>query len=225
MHIVGIDIGGTFTDLVWLDEDRGAVTTAKVPSTSTDQSAGLLHGLEALGVPLASLQIIVHGTTVATNAVIERRGAVCGLLTTAGFRDLLELRRRDRPDTYGLQGTFEPLIPRHRRLEVTERSDYQGTILQPIDAQEVEAQGRQLLEQGVEAVVVSYLHAYANPTNEHHTREVLERFWPNPYIVLGSEVLPEFREFERTSTAAASVLISPLLRFTAAIEFSSSCPV
>jgi N-methylhydantoinase A len=211
MHIVGIDVGGTFTDLVLLHETSGTVTTAKVPSTPADQSQGLLHGLEALDVPLQSLQIIVHGTTVATNAVLERRGAVCGLLTTAGFRDLLELRRRDRPDTYGLKGQFEPLIPRHRRLEVTERSDYQGRILQPIDPQEIEARARELLDQGVEAVVVSYLHAYANPTNEQRTRQVLERVWPNPYIVLGSEVLPEFREFERTSTAAASAYVQPLI--------------
>lgn len=211
MHIVGIDVGGTFTDLVWLDEDSGAVSTAKVPSTPADQSIGLLHGLEALGVPLESLQVIVHGTTVATNAVLERRGAVCGLLTTAGFRDLLELRRRDRPDTYGLKGQFEPLIARHRRLEVTERSDYQGHIVQPIDAQEVEAKARELLAKGVEAVVVSYLHAYANSTNEQQTRQVLERIWPNPYIVLGSEVLPEFREFERTSTAVVSAYVQPLI--------------
>jgi N-methylhydantoinase A len=152
MHVVGIDVGGTFTDLVLLDEDSGQVTVAKVASTPADQAVGLLHGLEVLGVPLTDLQIIIHGTTVATNAVLERRGAVCGLLTTAGFRDLLELRRRDRPDTYGLKGTFEPLIPRHLRLEVAERSDYRGTVLQPVAAQEVEARARELLAQGVEAV-------------------------------------------------------------------------
>jgi len=211
MHVVGIDVGGTFTDLVLLDETNGTVTTAKVPSTPANQSQGLLSGLEALGVPFESLQIIVHGTTVATNAVLERRGAVCGLLTTAGFRDLLELRRRDRPDTYGLKGQFEPLIPRDKRLDVTERSDYQGRILQPINEQEIEAKARELLDKGVEAVVVSYLHAYTNPRNEQHTREVLERIWPNPYIVLGSEVLPEFREFERTSTAAVSAYVQPLI--------------
>ncbi len=211
MRIVGIDVGGTFTDLVLLDEASGAVTTSKVPSTPADQSQGLLHGLAALGVSLASIQIIVHGTTVATNAVLERRGAVCGLLATAGFRDVLELRRRDRPDTYGLKGQFEPLIARDKRLDVTERSDYQGRILQPIDEHEIEAKARELLDKGVEAVVVSYLHAYANPANEQRTRQVLERVWPNPYIVLGSEVLPEFREFERTSTAAASAYVQPLI--------------
>lgn len=211
MYIVGIDVGGTFTDLVLLDETHGAVTTAKVPSTPANQSQGLLAGLDALGVPLASLQVIVHGTTVATNAVLERRGAVCGLLTTAGFRDLLELRRRDRPDTYGLKGQFEPLIPRDKRLDVTERSDYQGRILQPIDEREIEVKARELLDKGVEAIVVSYLHAYANSANERRTREVLERVWPNPYIVLGSEVLPEFREFERTSTAAVSAYVQPLI--------------
>ncbi|MCZ6874265.1 MAG: hydantoinase/oxoprolinase family protein [bacterium] len=210
-YIVGIDVGGTFTDLVLLDETNGTVSTAKVPSTPADQSQGLLHGLATLEVPLQALQIIVHGTTVATNAVLERRGAVCGLLTTAGFRDILELRRRDRPDTYGLKGQFEPLIPRHLRLEITERTDYQGNILHAVDQQEVERQARVLLAEGVEAVVVSYLHAYANPTNEQRTREALERVWPNPYIVLGSEVLPEFREFERTSTAAASAYVQPLI--------------
>ena len=211
MRIVGIDVGGTFTDLVLLDEASGTVTTSKVPSTPANQSQGLLHGLAALDVPLESLHIIVHGTTVATNAVLERRGAVCGLLATAGFRDVLELRRRDRPDTYGLKGQFAPLIERDKRLDVTERSDYQGNILQPIDEGEIETKARELLDKGVEAVVVSFLHAYANPTNEQHTRRVLERVWPNPYIVLGSEVLPEFREFERTSTAAASAYVQPLI--------------
>ncbi|MDH3600611.1 MAG: hydantoinase/oxoprolinase family protein, partial [Candidatus Tectomicrobia bacterium] len=211
MLIVGIDVGGTFTDLVLLDEASGAVTTSKVPSTPANQSEGLLHGLDALGVRLESLQIIVHGTTVATNAVLERRGAVCGLLATAGFRDVLELRRRDRPDTYGLKGQFEPLIARDKRLDVTERSDYQGRILQPIDEREIETKARELLDKGVEAVVVSYLHAYVNPANEQRTRQVLERIWPNPYIVLASEVLPEFREFERTSTAAASAYVQPLI--------------
>jgi N-methylhydantoinase A len=211
MHMVGIDVGGTFTDFVWLDAARGVLTTAKFPSTPADQSIGLLYGLEALGVPLADLQVIVHGTTVATNAILERRGAVCGLLTTRGFRDVLELRRRDRPDTYGLQGTFEPLIPRHKRLEVTERTDYRGTILQPLDEQEVVARARELLAEGVEAIVVSFLHAYANPTNEQRAREVLETLWPNAYIVTASEVLPEFREFERTSTAVVNAYVQPLI--------------
>lgn len=211
MHIVGIDVGGTFTDFVLLDEDNGTVTTAKVPSTPADQSVGLLHGLEALGVSLSDLQVIVHGTTVATNAVLERRGAVCGLLTTEGFRDVLELRRRDRPDTYGLKGTFEPLIPRDKRLEVTERTDYQGTILQPVDEAEVATRAQELLAHGVEAVVVSFLHAYANPTNEQRARQILERIWPNPYIVTASEVLPEFREFERTSTAVVNAYVQPLI--------------
>ena len=130
MHVVGIDVGGTFTDLVLLDETSGTVRLAKVASTPADQAMGLLRGLEVLGVPLEELQVIIHGTTVATNAVLERRGAVCGLITTQGFRDVIELRRRDRPDTYGLKGAFEPLIPRHLRLEVAERSDYQGTVLQ-----------------------------------------------------------------------------------------------
>ena len=143
--------------------------------------------------------------------MIERHGAVCGLLTTQGFRDVLELRRRDRPDTYGLQGTFEPLVARHNRLEVAERTDYGGNILQPVDEQEVATQARQLLDNGVEAVVVSFLHSYANPSNEQRARQVLEKIWPNPYIVIASEVLPEFREFERTSTAVVNAYVQPLI--------------
>lgn len=211
MYVVGIDVGGTFTDLVLLDEHSGAVTIAKVASTPADQAVGLLRGLDVLGVPLEELQVVIHGTTVATNAVLERRGAVCGLITTRGFRDVIELRRRDRPDTYGLKGVFEPLIPRHLRLEVTERSDYRGTILQSVQEQEVEACARALLAQGVEAVVVSFLHSYANPSNEQRARDVLEQVWPNPYIVLSSEVLPEFREFERTSTAVVNAYVQPLI--------------
>lgn len=211
MHVLGIDVGGTFTDLVLLDETSGTVRIAKVASTPTDQAVGLLRGLEVLGVPLEAIQVIVHGTTVATNAVLERRGAVCGLITTQGFRDLLELRRRDRPDTYGLKGTFEPLIPRHLRLEVAERSDYQGKVLQPVAAEEVVACAHALLAQGVEAVVVSFLHSYANPINEQRARQALAQVWPNPYIVLGSEVLPEFREFERTSTAVVNAYVQPLI--------------
>ena len=140
-----------------------------------------------------------------------RKGVLPGQPTTRGFRDVLELRRRDRPDTYGLQGTFEPLIPRHHRLEVTERTDYRGTILQPLDEQEVAARARDLLAEGVEAVVVSFLHAYANPTNERRARQVLETVWPNAYIVTASEVLPEFREFERTSTAVVNAYVQPLI--------------
>jgi len=215
MYIAGIDVGGTFTDVVLLDEASGTIKTAKVPSTPANQSIGLLRGLEGTGVPVdelqKSLKMIVHGTTVATNAVLQRRGAVCGLITTKGFRDILELRRRDRPHTYGLKGTFEPLIPRDKRLEVTERTDWRGEVLEPVNEEEVEACAHELLRKGVEAVVVSFLHSYANPSNEQRARKVIEKIWPNPYIVIASEILPELREFERTSTVVVNAYVQPLI--------------
>jgi len=210
-QVVGVDVGGTFTDLFYLDEERGTVAVAKVPSTPRDQSVGLLAGLSALGIPIQNLTMIAHGTTVATNAVLERKGATCGLITTAGFRDVLELGRRDRPHMYGLSGFFEPLIPRDFRSEVRERMRPDGTVETPIDVQQVEEAGRRLLEMGASVVVVSFLHAYANPAHERAARDVLAAFWPNDAIVLGSEVVPEMYEFERTSTAVVNGYVQPLI--------------
>ncbi|MEE8110005.1 MAG: hydantoinase/oxoprolinase family protein, partial [bacterium] len=145
------------------------------------------------------------------NAVVERRGARVGLLTTLGFRDVLEIRRRDRHHDYGLTGEFIPLVPRHLRLEVDERTDHKGNVLKPVDPGEVERLGRVLLEEGCVAVVVSFLHCYANPANERKAKEVLLPFWPNDYVELSSEVLPEFREFERTSTTVVNAYVRPLI--------------
>src|ERR1700741_5523894 len=133
---VGVDVGGTFTDLLALDPDRGVFRVAKVPSTPEDQSIGFIAGLDELETDLAAVAALVHGTTVATNAVLERKGARCGLITTAGFRDVLELGRRTRPNPYGMIGSFEALIPRDLRLEVTERVAADGSVLEPLDEAE-----------------------------------------------------------------------------------------
>jgi N-methylhydantoinase A len=204
-------VGGTFTDLVLHDEGTGAVHIAKVPTTPADPSLGLMHGLAALPASVSALDLIIHGTTVATNAVLERQGARCGLIMTRGFRDVIELRRRDRPDTYGLKGSFKPLVSRDCRVEVEERTDYRGNVLQEPREEEVAQAARTLLERGVEVVIVSFLNAYANPANEQAARAVLERVWPNPYIVTATEVLPEIREFERTSTAVLNGYVRPLM--------------
>jgi N-methylhydantoinase A len=209
--IVGVDVGGTYTDVVLVDEDGGDIQIAKVFSTPGDQAIGLMGGLGATGTSPADLAMLIHGTTVATNAVIERRGARCGLITTRGFRDIIELRRRNRPHTYGLIGEFEPLVPRERRLEVDERTDYEGNILVPLNEAQVEAAAKRLLAQKVEAVAVCFLHSYANPRNEEKARKVLERVWPNSYIVLSSEIMPEFREFERGSTTVVNAYVQPLV--------------
>lgn len=210
-RIVGVDIGGTFTDLVLFDEASGRITVAKVPSTPADQSAGLLAGIAALGIAPREIGLIVHGTTVATNAVLERKGARCGLLMTEGFRDVLELRRRDRPDTYGLRGQFTPLVPREFRLEIKERVDAKGQVLHEPSDEDVRRAAETLLAKGAEVVIVSFLNAYANGANEQKVRRVLERIWPNPYVVSAADVLPEIREFERTSTAVLNGYVQPLI--------------
>lgn len=211
MSVVGVDVGGTFTDLIVVDEEHGEIRVSKVSSVPRDPSVAILRGLERVCPDLSSLDAIIHGTTVATNAVIERKGAVAGLITTRGFRDVLELRRRERPSTYGLSGAFQPLIPRFRRLEVSERTAADGTILTPVAADEIRAAGSALLSAGAEVVVVSFLHSYANPENERQARLALATVWPNDYIILSSEILAEFREFERTSTAVVNAYVQPLI--------------
>jgi N-methylhydantoinase A len=210
-RVLGIDVGGTFTDLIGFDPESRELRVLKVFSTPEDQARGLLHGMETLEIPLGAIGMVVHGSTVATNAVVERKGAKVGLLTTQGFRDVLEIRRRDRPHGYGLTGEFIPLVPRHLRLEVDERMDHKGNVLKAVDPAEVERLGRALLDEGCEAVVVGFLHCYANPENEQRAKEVLLKFWPNDYIELTSEVLPEFREFERISTTVVNAYVRPLV--------------
>lgn len=223
--LAGIDVGGTFTDLFFLDEATGEAWTAKVPSTPGDQSLGFLAGLEAglaaRGRAPAEVSLLVHGTTVATNAVLERKGARCALLTTAGFRDVLEMRRRDRPRTWGLRGWYEPLVPREHRLEVAERTDARGEVLVPVDPAEVEALVRQILASPdrIESLVIAFLHAYANPANERAAGEVARRLWPNESVTLASEVVPEYREFERTSTAVVNGYVRPVIgRYLASLR-------
>src|SRR5271163_2753666 len=145
---IGVDVGGTFTDLLALDPERGVFRVAKVLSTPEDQSIGFIAGLAELETDLAAVAALVHGTTVATNAVLERKGARCGLVTTAGFRDVLELGRRTRPNAYGMTGSFEALIPRELRVEVAERVDAAGRVLVPLDEAEVCRAVQSLLDRG-----------------------------------------------------------------------------
>jgi N-methylhydantoinase A len=207
----GVDVGGTFTDLILVDPEAGRFCTAKVPSTTADQSLGMLDALERAGVPLPSLDALVHGTTVATNAVLERKGARCGLITTRGFRDVLELGRRTRPHAYGLIGTYEPLIPRELRLEVGERVSAEGEVLVPLSEADVIEAVEALRAENVEAVVVHFLHSYANQAHETRCAEIVRERWPNAYVSVGSELLREVREFERGTTAAINAYIQPLI--------------
>jgi N-methylhydantoinase A len=211
MRIVGVDVGGTFTDLILFDEEKRDVRIAKVPTTIDNQAFGVLAALAQVGAVLAELHAIVHGTTTTTNALLERKIARVGLITTRGFRDILELGRRTRPLPYGLIGSFEPLIPRELRLEVGERIDADGEILRPLERDDVERAAAELLSRGVESLVIHFLHAYINPTHERAAAEIARGLWPNGHITLGSALVSEFREYERGVTAAVNAAIQPVL--------------
>lgn len=205
---VGVDVGGTFTDVFFLDEANGRIDIAKVPSTRGDQATGFIEGLRAKTEP-KRIGTVVHGTTVGTNALLERKGARTGIITTMGFRDVLEMRRRDRPTTWGLWGQYVPVVPRDLRLEVPERTLADGSIRKAVDVAAVQAAARQLLAQGVEAVAIVFINAYANPANERAAHAALKAVWPNDYVTASSDILPEIREFERTSTAVLNAYLQP----------------
>ncbi len=210
-QIVGVDVGGTFTDLILLDAADHSVRLAKVPSTPDNQAHGVMDALSVAKADLNDVGLIVHGTTTTTNAVLERKLSRTGLITTKGFRDVLELGRRTRPQPYGMTGTFVPVISRNLRLEVAERMDSDGHIVVPLDEQEVERAARSLLEKGCESVVIHFLHAYANPAHERRAAEIVATVWPNRYITMGHSLLSESREFERGVTAAVNASVQPLL--------------
>ena len=144
--LVGVDVGGTFTDVFVLDQDTGDISISKVASTKGDQSIGFINGIEKGAKYFNEINTVVHGTTVGTNALLERKGAKTGIITTKGFRDVLEMRRRDRPTTWGLWGMFEPVVPRNMRLEVSERTLADGTISTPVNLEEVKAAAKALLD-------------------------------------------------------------------------------
>ncbi len=213
--VAGVDVGGTFTDLVIFDPLTGAVRLAKVPTTldpaSGGQAAGVLAALETADAPLADIDLIVHGTTTTTNAVLERKLCRTGMITTVGFRDVLELGRRTRPNPYGMTGRFTPIIPRDLRLEVPERMDAQGRVVTALDEGAVRDAVAQLVAAGCESLVIHFLHSYANPAHERRAAEIAASLWPTPYITMGHALLSESREYERGVTAAVNASVQPML--------------
>jgi N-methylhydantoinase A len=207
--MIGVDVGGTFTDIFVLNETTGEVLVAKVATTRPDQSNGFLAGIASLVPNLESVASVVHGTTAGTNALLERKGARTGVITTAGFKDVLEMRRRDRPRTWGLRGDFEPTVPRNLRLEVPERVLSDGTIHTKIDLQAVREAGQELISKGCKAVAVLFVNSYANPQNETLAVKELRKIWPNSHVSASSEILPEIREFERFSTTSLNAYLQP----------------
>jgi N-methylhydantoinase A len=219
MYRIGIDVGGTFTDLVAVDE-AGRVVLAKAASTPRDPSIGVLDGLgrlaTVLGTDTRSLlqatERIVHGTTVATNALLEQKGARVGLLTTEGHRDVLEMREGLKDDRYNLRMPApEPLVPRARRIGVRERLRADGRVATPLDARSLERAIAQLKRDAVEAVAVCYLHAYRDPRHEVATRTALTKALPGVYVSLSSEVLPQIKEYERVCTTVVNAYVGPIL--------------
>lgn len=209
--IVGVDVGGTFTDLFFLDEATGRSWIGKVPSTRGREAEGFLNGVRKGVGDLSQIGTVIHGTTVGTNALLERKGGNAGVIATQGFRDVLEMRRRDRPQTWGLWGQFEPVVPRERRVELHERVLADGTVHVEIDPDEVVRRARELLERGATAVAVTFINSYANPHNERIAAEALKSIWPNAYVNISSEILPEIREFERTSTTVLNAYLQPVV--------------
>ncbi len=209
--VVGVDIGGTFTDVFYVDEASGACGIAKVPSVRADIARGFLDGIAAAVADAADIASVVHGTTVATNTLLERKGAKTGLIVTKGFRDVLEMRRRDRPKTWGLWGSFQHVVSRDLSIEVDERTLADGTVLAPLDASEVTAAAKRLIELGCEAVGIVFINSYVNNTNELLALEAVRAAWPNEHVNASSLILPEIREFERASTTALNVCLQPIM--------------
>ena len=211
---LAVDIGGTFTDLAL--EDAGQRSTLKVLTTQAAPEQGVLAGvrplLEASRRKAEDIGIVIHGTTLATNAVIERKGARTALLTTQGFRDVLAMRNESRYDQYDLNIVLpEPLVPRHLRLPLPERLDNEGHVLRPLDVKDVRALVPLLRREQVESIAVGLLHAFVNPAHERLVRDVLKDEMPEVPISLSSDVSPEMREWERFSTTVANAYIQPLM--------------
>ena len=216
MHRLGIDIGGTFTDGVLVDEATGELRISKVLTTPSDLSEGFLRSVHRLREPEAlpeSLRYIMHATTTATNAVLERRGALTALLVTRGFRDVLEIARQVRHELYNLQTDKPvPLVPRRLSLEISERLNYRGQVQTPLNEAEVAAAAEKLRALGVESVAICFLHAYRNAVHELRAAEIIRQVWPDAVLSVSSEIAPEIREYWRASTTVVNAYVAPVVR-------------
>src|SRR3954464_7290978 len=220
MFTIGVDVGGTYTDLVATDE-TGRTIFAKSPSTPADQSIGVMAGLEELARRLnvsradmlAATDRLVHGTTVATNALLERKGAKVALLTSEGHRDVIEMREGLKPDRYDLRSPPpEPLVPRERRLGVRERLRANGDALVPLEAGSLGCAIAAVKQSGSTSVAVCFLHSYLNPVHELAAVERLTRELPGISVSRSSDVLPQIKEYERVSTTVVNAYVGPLVR-------------
>ena len=236
MRRIGVDVGGTFTDLIYIDDEAGKVIVHKTPSTPADPSIGTVQGISELcamaGIEPAQLDQVFHGTTVATNIVIEHNGAKVGMITTKGYRDILHIARHKKPMNFSLWQNLPwqaiPIVRRRFRLTVDERIDKDGDILIPLDDDEVRAQVRRLKEEQVEAVSVCLLFSFLNPEHEQRVAAIVREEFPEAFLSVSSEVIPQYREYERFSTVGLNAYVGPKVssyigRFDAAAAQDERC--
>jgi N-methylhydantoinase A len=211
---LGVDIGGTFTDIVLVDEFDGSIKVVKVSTVPDDPSIGFLDGVtaafEKFGIAAADIEFVVHGTTIATNTIIQGKGAKTGLMTTAGFSDVLEIAYQTRPTLYDLfYEKPKPLVDRYMTAGVRERIGADGQVIVPLDEADVEAAARRLIADGAEAITIAFLHSYRDPAHERRAAEIVSSISPDLTVVLSSNVCPEYREYPRTSTAVVNAVLAP----------------
>lgn len=214
--LVGIDVGGTFTDLSVFDTQTGTIFYHKLSSTPDDPSKAIVQGIEDVlslrGIQPEKVSYLAHGTTVATNALIQKKGGKTGLLTTQGFRDLLELGRQTRPNLYDLRkASVPPIVPGALRLELDERLLFDGSVETPLDEAQVRSMVRKLREEAVEAIAVCTLFSFVNPVHEQRIEEIIREEFPGVYISISSKVVPEFREYSRLSTTVVNAFLGPVM--------------
>ena len=214
---IGLDVGGTFTDLYLLDERSGVSVRHKLPSTPRDPYQAPVQGIREIlamaGADPSQVRFVGLGTTVSTNALLERKGATTGLLTTAGFRDLLEIGRQSRPHVYDMRiARPAPLVPRRRRAEVAERVAADGSVVHELDEDALRAAVRRLVDDGVSSLAICFLNAYVNPAHEHRAAQIVAQEFPQLALTVSSELMPEFREYERLSTTVTNAYLIPVMR-------------
>ncbi len=217
MKRLGVDVGGTFTDLIYVDDDDGTILVHKLPTTPEDPSEGTVQGIQELtalaGEDASALDQVFHGTTIATNLVIEHNGASVGLITTEGYRDILHIARHKKPLNFSnyqdLPWQRYPIVRRRYRLTVPERIVKDGSVLVPLEEEKARAQVRKLKEAGVEAVAVCFLFSFLNPVHEARVAEIVREEFPEAFLSVSSEVLPQYREYERFSTVCLNAFIGP----------------
>lgn len=207
---VATDIGGTFTDLVYVN-DEGEIGVAKSHTTPPNFEKGVIDVIEKSEIDQTAIKTFIHGTTVIINALTERKGVRTGLITTKGFRDVLEIARGNRPDLFNVR--YEkpvPFVERYLRQEVEERLNYKGEVLTPLNKEQLSAVINYFKEQKVEAIAVAYLHSYVNPVHEIETVELIKKLWPEAAVTASYEVTKEWREYERTSTTVLNSYVKPI---------------